>query len=69
MPELWRFERGKLQINILRDGHYIESGQSLNFPLFPLIETIPQYLNQSVTAGRNATLKAFRLWVQKHIQQ
>ncbi|MFN6535137.1 MAG: Uma2 family endonuclease [Nostoc sp. EkiNYC01] len=69
VPELWRFERGKLQINLLRDGHYIESGQSLNFPLFPLIETIPQYLNQSVTAGRNATLKAFRLWVQKHIQQ
>jgi Uma2 family endonuclease len=69
VPELWRFERGKLQINILRDGHYVESGQSLNFPLFPLIEIIPQYLNQSVTAGRNATLKAFRLWVQKHIQQ
>ncbi|MBD2518163.1 Uma2 family endonuclease [Nostoc sp. FACHB-973] len=69
VPELWRFERGKLQINILRDGHYIESQQSLNFPLFPLIEAIPQYLNQSVTAGRNATIKVFRLWVQKQIQQ
>ncbi|MBD2243660.1 Uma2 family endonuclease [Nostoc sp. FACHB-888] len=69
VPELWRFNQGKLQINILRDGHYIESQQSLNFPLFPLIETIPQYLEQSTTAGRNATLKAFRLWVQKQIQQ
>lgn len=69
VPELWRFDQGKLQINVLQDGHYVESQQSLNFPLFPLIETIPQYLEQSITAGRNATLKAFRLWVQKQIQQ
>ncbi|MEH2418363.1 Uma2 family endonuclease [Nostoc sp.] len=69
VPELWRFHQGKLQINVLRDGHYVESQQSLNFPLFPLIETIPQYLEQSTTAGRNATLKAFRLWIQKQIQQ
>ncbi|MDZ8238161.1 MAG: Uma2 family endonuclease [Nostoc sp. ChiQUE01a] len=67
VPELWRFEGGKLQINILRDGHYVESQQSLNFPSFPLIEVIPKYLEQSVISGRNATIKAFRLWVQKHI--
>ncbi|MHC0064748.1 Uma2 family endonuclease [Nostoc sp. UIC 10890] len=69
VPELWRFERGKLQINVLQNGHYVESQQSLNFPLFPLIVAIPQYLEQSTTAGRNATLKAFRLWVQQQIQQ
>ncbi|MEH2436556.1 MAG: Uma2 family endonuclease [Nostoc sp.] len=69
VPELWRFDKGKLQINVLQDGHYVESQQSLNFPVFPLIETIPKYLEQSTTAGRNATLKAFRLWVQKQIQQ
>lgn len=69
VPELWRFDRGKLQINVLQDGHYVESQQSLNFPRFPLIEAIPQYLEQSTTAGRNATLKAFRVWVQKQIQQ
>lgn len=69
VPELWRFDKGKLQINVLQDGHYVESQQSLNFPKFKLLETIPQYLEQSTTAGRNATLKAFRLWVQKQIQQ
>ncbi len=69
VPELWRFDKGKLQINVLQDGHYVESQQSLNFPKFKLIETIPQYLEQSTTAGRNAMLKAFRLWVQKQIQQ
>jgi Uma2 family endonuclease len=68
VPELWRFEKGKLQINILQDGTYVESQQSLNFPRFPLIEVIPQYLEQSTTAGRNATLKAFRLWVRQQMQ-
>ncbi|MCC5659703.1 Uma2 family endonuclease [Nostoc sp. XA010] len=67
VPELWRFDKGKLQINVLQDGHYVESQQSLNFPKFKLLETIPQYLEQSTTAGKNATLKAFRLWVQKQI--
>ncbi|MEH1818337.1 MAG: Uma2 family endonuclease [Nostoc sp.] len=68
VPELWRFDRGKLQINVLQDGHYVESQQSLNFPLFPLIEAIPQHLEQSTIAGRNATLKAFRIWVQKQFK-
>jgi Uma2 family endonuclease len=68
VPELWRFEKGKLQINILRDGHYIESQESFNFPRIPLMEVIPQYLEEIVTAGRNATLKKFRLWLKEHIQ-
>ncbi|MBD2678838.1 MULTISPECIES: Uma2 family endonuclease [Nostoc] len=67
VPELWRFEQGKLKINILQHGHYVESVQSLNFPSFPLTEAIPQYLEQSLTAGRNATLKAFRAWVKRQI--
>jgi Uma2 family endonuclease len=69
VPELWRFNRGKLQINVLKNGHYVESQQSLNFPQFKLGEAITQYLEQTITGGRNATFKAFRLWVQKQIQQ
>lgn len=68
VPELWRFDKEKLQINLLQGGSYVESQQSLNFPNLPLIEIIPQYLEQSRTAGRNATLKAFRRWVQGQIQ-
>ncbi|MCX7597121.1 MAG: Uma2 family endonuclease [Fischerella sp.] len=69
VPELWRFDKGKLQINVLQDGRYVESQESLNFPRFPLIEVIPQYLEQSRTTGRNATLKAFRLWIREQIPQ
>jgi Uma2 family endonuclease len=63
VPELWRFERGKLQINVLREGKYAQSEQSPTFPGMPLAKVIPQYLAQSKTVGRNATLKAFRQWV------
>ncbi|WP_392483189.1 Uma2 family endonuclease [Nostoc sp. C110] len=69
VPELWRFNKGKLQINVLENGHYVESQQSLNFPQFKLGEAITQYLEKTITEGRNATFKAFRLWVQKQIQQ
>lgn len=67
VPELWRFEKGILQINLLQAGSYVESQQSLNFPNLPLTNIIPQYLKQSKTAGRNATLKAFRRWVQEQM--
>jgi len=42
VPELWRFDQGKLQINILRNGNYVESEDSLNF-LEPVVEVIPRY--------------------------
>lgn len=64
VPELWRFEQGNLQINVLQNGKYIESEFSPNFPNLPLREMIPQYLNQCQTEGRNKTMKAFRAWVQ-----
>ena len=67
VPELWRFEKGKLQINVLQNGVYVESKQSLNFPNLPLCDIIPKYLQQSKTQGRNATLKAFRQWVREQI--
>lgn len=60
VPEVWRFENGILQINVLENGVYVESKSSLNFPNLPLIAVIPQYLEKSRTIGRNATLKAFR---------
>ncbi len=67
VPELWRFEQGKLKINLLQNGFYVESTQSYNFPQLSLIKVIPQYLQQSKTKGRNATLKAFRKWVREQI--
>jgi Uma2 family endonuclease len=69
VPELWQFEAGKLQINLLQSGRYIKSEESANFPGLPIVEVIPQYLAQSKTAGRNATLRAFRQWVRGQISR
>lgn len=63
IPELWRFEEGRLQINVLQDGQYQEMSSSLNFPGLDLCEVLPNYLAQSKAIGRNAALKKFRRWV------
>jgi Uma2 family endonuclease len=67
VPELWRFENGKLQINVLVDGNYVVSQSSLNFPGLPLMDVIPRYLESSGINGRNATIKRFRSWVREQL--
>lgn len=68
VPELWRYDGNKLQINVLSDGKYTESNLSYNFPDFEIGEVIHQYVEQSKVQGRNATMKVFRSWVRGKIQ-
>lgn len=68
VPELWRFEKGKLQINVLVDDSYVESNSSPNFPGLPLIEVIPNYVEQSQIVGRNRTWRALRTWVRESVK-
>jgi Uma2 family endonuclease len=68
--ELWRFNGTKLEINVLQAGHYVQVTESPHFPGLPLLgEVIPQYLEQSKIEGRNKTMKAFRAWVKKQIEE
>lgn len=60
VPELWRFEQGKLRIDLLRDGVYANSDISPIFPKIPVINLIPQYLAKAKENGRNKTMKEFR---------
>ena len=63
--ELWQYKRGELKFLLLQDGQYVESETSTNFPNFPLLEVIPQYLTQCRTEGRNKGMRAFRSWVKE----
>jgi len=63
VPELWQFDHGTLQINILQGDRYELVAESPNFPGLPLTEMLPRYLAESKTVGRNFTIKAFRQWV------
>jgi len=68
IPELWRFERGQLQINILQNGEYVEVSDSPTFPELPLKSILLQYLEESRIAGRNTVIRAFRRWVRESIK-
>ncbi|MBD2314451.1 Uma2 family endonuclease [Desertifilum sp. FACHB-1129] len=67
VPELWRFENGTLQINILQDGQYISAQCSLIFPNISLTDVIPNFVKQCQISGRNQTLKLFRTWVRERL--
>lgn len=67
IPELWQFKQEKLSINLLREGRYQTSAQSMIFPRFNLVEVIPKFLRDCKTQGRNRTMKAFRHWVREQL--
>ncbi|MEM9274159.1 MAG: Uma2 family endonuclease [Cyanobacteria bacterium P01_F01_bin.143] len=60
VAELWRFEKGKLKIEILQDGFYVNSDFSSIFTDIPVLEIIPEYLAKAKANGRNKTIKEFR---------
>jgi Uma2 family endonuclease len=68
VPELWRFDRGKLQINVLQDGSYALVAESPIFLGLSLCEVLPRYLAESKVIGRNKVLNAFRRWVREQIE-
>ena len=68
VPELWRYDGRILKIYRLQDGKYLESDTSQNFPDFPIIDVIPQYVDRSNTQGRSPTIRAFRAWVKEQLQ-
>lgn len=68
VPELWQFEQGRMQINVLQGGSYALAVESPNFRGLPLGEVLPYYLAESKTIGRNKVLRAFRLWVQEQTE-
>lgn len=67
VPELWRYARRGLQINVLQAEQYIESEVSPNFPNIPIIELVNQYAQQSQVAGRTHAIQAFRNWVRENL--
>lgn len=63
VPEIWRFEDGKLQISLLQGGQYVASQTSRSVPDCPIIEGISRFVAMSRTVGTRTTLRAFRQWV------
>jgi Uma2 family endonuclease len=67
VPELWRYARRGLQINVLQAEQYIESDVSPTFPNIPIVELVNQYTQQSQVAGRTRAIQTFRNWVGENL--
>ncbi|MEG4852401.1 Uma2 family endonuclease [Microcoleus sp. B5-D4] len=67
VPELWRYARRGLQINVLQAEQYIESDVSPTFPNIPIVQLVNQYTQQSQVAGRTHAIQAFKNWVRENL--
>jgi hypothetical protein len=67
VPELWRYGKEGLQINILQDGKYVKSGSSPTFPDLPIVDLINRYVEQSQIVGSSQAIRAFKQWVRENL--
>ncbi|MBO3463536.1 Uma2 family endonuclease [Aetokthonos hydrillicola Thurmond2011] len=67
VPELWRYGKQGLQINVLQGGKYVESDFSPTFPDIPIIELVNQYVQQSQVSGRTQAIQDLKNWVRDNI--
>ncbi|OUL26729.1 Uma2 family endonuclease [Nostoc sp. 106C] len=67
IPEFWRYTQQGLEINLLREGKYIKSQSSPNFPGIPIIELVNEYVQQCLTIGRSQAMRNFKSWVKNNL--
>jgi len=68
IPEIWRYENGNLEINLLQDEQYVKSEISSIFPSFTIMELIPRFVEMARTKGSSSAIRQFRQWVREQIQ-
>lgn len=66
IPEVWRYQQGKLVIFILTEGHYLESTVSSLFPSLPIQAGISAMLERSNQILMSEARKEFRQWVRQN---
>ena len=67
VPEVWRYTRKGLEINLLQTGKYIQSETSPNFPGIPIVELINRFVEKALTQGRSQAVREFRQWIKENI--
>lgn len=61
VPEVWIYDYGKMTIYLLRDGKYIESEFSPNFPNIPIKQLISTTVERSWQVGSLQALEEFEV--------
>jgi Uma2 family endonuclease len=60
VPELWRYEKNQLRIDLLQGGEYRQINTSPIFPGLPIPDLLAEVLAESLESGRSPALRAFR---------
>jgi Uma2 family endonuclease len=63
IPELWRYDQGRLRIDILQAGKYIQVEESPTFPGWPVVELAQRYVVRSREVGHGQAIRELREWV------
>jgi Uma2 family endonuclease len=66
VPEIWRFRKGVVTFNILRDGKYCAQPKSLAFPHLLAADLIP-FVAQFGDADDTMLVRRFREWVKQQL--
>jgi Uma2 family endonuclease len=64
VPELWRFEEGRLRISLLVNGAYQDQLHSVYFPQVDVILLAQETIARSQVVGQHQALKTFRMTLQ-----
>ena len=67
VSELWRYEKGRLRIDVLRDGKYVQSEESFTFLGWPIVSLTEDYVVRSRSVGQGRATREFRQKVRKRI--
>lgn len=59
VPELWVYDTGRFTIYLLRDGKYVESETSPNFPEVAIAQIIPTIVERAWQVGSFQALEEF----------
>ena len=68
VPELWRYDSGKLRIDVLQNGKYVQVQSSPTFPGWPIAKLAERFIDRSRAVGRGKAMREFRQWVRSHLK-
>lgn len=68
VPELWRYEKNQLRIDLLQGESYQQVSISPTFPRLPIQDLVAEVLAQSIEMGRSPALRAFRQRLKQLLQ-
>ncbi|NJN01416.1 MAG: Uma2 family endonuclease [Leptolyngbyaceae cyanobacterium SL_1_1] len=65
IPELWRYDGGRLRIDVLQQGRYVEVSESSIFPGWAIANLAEEYVRRSLEVGQGRAMREFRQRVQQ----